>query len=193
MIKQNLIIYSIPILSEILKELENDIEYSIIDVSNDEQLSKEELSKSLILTDGKHNKFVNAIKLDFPIKISKLIEKINIQFIKLSTKEKSNISIGKFTIDLNARLLSLNSKNIFLTEKEINLLIFLSNSKGSISSNSKGSISINKLQEQLWGYKNQVETHTVETHIHRLRKKIFKEFKKDDFILSNKNGYYLNK
>ncbi len=185
MIKQNLIIYSIPILSEILKELENDIEYSIIDVSNDEQLSKEELSKSLILTDGKHNKFVNAIKLDFPIKISKLIEKINIQFIKLSTKEKSNISIGKFTIDLNARLFSLNSKNIFLTEKEINLLIFLSNSKGSIS--------INKLQEQLWGYKNQVETHTVETHIHRLRKKIFKEFKKDDFILSNKNGYYLNK
>ena len=185
MIKQNLIIYSIPILSEILKELENDIEYSIIEVSNNEQLNKKELSKCLILTNRKNSKFSNVIKLDFPIKISKLIEKINIQFIKLSTKEKANVSIGEFTIDLNSRLLSLNSNKISLTEKEINLLIFLRNSEGSTS--------INRLQEEVWGYKNQVETHTVETHIHRLRKKIFKEFKKDDFILSNKNGYYLNK
>jgi len=184
-IKQNLVIYSIPILTEILKEIEDDIEYSIIDVSNDDELNNKEISKCLILTNRKLIKYANAIKLDFPIKISKLVEKINIQLIKLGTKEKANVSIGKFTIDLNARQLSLNSNNISLTEKEINLLIFLSNSKVSIS--------INTLQEEVWGYKNQVETHTVETHIHRLRKKIFKEFKEDNFILSNKSGYYLNK
>ena len=185
MIKQNLSIYSIPILHEILKELENEIDYNVMEISSESQFKNKELSHCLILTEKKNNKFDNTISIDFPIKLSKLIEKINIQFIKLRTKEKSNITIGKFSIDLNSRLLSLNSNSISLTEKEVDLIIFLSNSKKSIS--------INNLQEKVWGYKNQVETHTVETHIHRLRKKISKEFKKDDFILSDKIGYFLNK
>ena len=82
-------------------------------------------------------------------------------------------------------MLKLNSDSISLTEKEINLIIFLNNSRNSVN--------VDKLQKEVWGYNNKIETHTVETHIHRLRKKILKEFKKDDFILSNKNGYYINK
>lgn len=128
---------------------------------------------------------MNTIQLDFPCKISKLIEKVNITFIKLKTKEKASVSVGKYDIDLNARLLKLNSDSISLTEKEINLIIFLNNSRNSVN--------VDKLQKEVWGYNNKIETHTVETHIHRLRKKILKEFKRDDFILSNKNGYYLNK
>ncbi len=185
MIKQNLIIYSNPILYDILKELENETEYNIYEISSDKQLNSEEFSQNLVLTNKKNSKILNSIELEFPLKISKLIEKVNIKFIKLKTKEKASISLGKYEIDLNARLLNLNSKSISLTEKEINLILFLNNSKDSVS--------INKLQEEVWGYKNETETHTVETHIHRLRKKIFNEFKREDFILSNKSGYYLNK
>lgn len=185
MIKQNLIIYSNPILYEILKELENEIVYNIEEISTDRQFDNKEFSQYLVLTNKKTNKFLNTIQLDFPVKISKLIEKVNVQFIKLKTKEKASVSLGKYEIDLNSRLLNLNSNSISLTEKEINLIIFLNNSTNPVS--------IIKLQEEVWGYKNETETHTVETHIHRLRKKILYEFKRDDFILSNKDGYYLNK
>ncbi len=185
MIKQNLIIYSNPILYEILKELENEIEYNLSEISSEEQLSSEEISHNLVLTNKKNSEIINSIEFKFPLKISKLIEKVNIEFIKLKTKEKANVSLGNYEIDLNARLLKLNSNSVYLTEKEISLILFLNKSKESVS--------INKLQEEVWGYKSETETHTVETHIHRLRKKILNEFKRDDFILSNKSGYYLKK
>tara|TARA_B100000674_G_scaffold62235_1_gene43183 strand:+ start:310 stop:867 length:558 start_codon:yes stop_codon:yes gene_type:complete len=185
MIKQNLIIYSNPILYEILKEIENEIEYNVEEFLSDKQLSGEESSQNIVLTNKKKGKILNSIELNFPLKVSKLIEQVNIQFIKLKTKEKASLSLGEYEIDLNSRLLNLNSKSVFLTEKEINLIIFLKNSKSSVS--------INKLQEEVWGYKSETETHTVETHIHRLRKKILNELQRDDFILSNKSGYYLNK
>ena len=185
MIKQSLIIYSNLILYEILKELENEIKYKIEEISTDKELSNKEISEYLVITDKKNHKFLNEVQLDFPCKISKLIEKVNIKFIKLKTKEKASVSVGEFDIDLNARLLNFNSESISLTEKEINLIMFLNNSKNPVS--------VYKLQKEVWSYKNKIETHTVETHIHRLRKKILKEFKKEDFILSNKSGYYLNK
>ena len=183
MIKQNLIIYSNPILYDILKELEKEINYNVEQILSETELDNKELSECLILSSKQGNKFLNEIKLEFPLTISKLIEKVNIQFIKLKTKEKSSMFLGKYEIDLNSRMLNLNSNSISLTEKEINLLIFLSKSKDPVS--------INKLQEEVWSYKNEVETHTVETHIHRLRKKILNELKRDDFILSDKRGYYL--
>ena len=185
MIKQSLIIYSNLILYEILKELENEIKYKIEEISTDNELSNKKISEYLVLTDKKNHKFLNAVQLDLPCKITKLIEKVNIKFIKLKTKEKASVSVGEFDIDLNARLLNFNSESISLTEKEINLIMFLNNSKNPVS--------VYKLQKEVWSYKNKIETHTVETHIHRLRKKILKEFKKEDFILSNKSGYYLNK
>ena len=185
MIKQSLIIYSNLILYEILKELENEIKYKIEEISTDKELSNKEISEYLVLTDKKNHKFLNAVQLDLPCKITKLIEKVNIKFIKLKTKEKASVSVGEYDIDLNARLLNFNSESISLTEKEINLIMFLNNSKNPVS--------VYKLQKEVWSYKNKIETHTVETHIHRLRKKILKEFKKEDFILSNKSGYYLNK
>ena len=68
-----------------------------------------------------------------------------------------------------------------MTEKEINTIIFLSKSKNPVS--------INELQESVWGYKSHMETHTVETHIHRLRKKILTTFNDSKLIVNNKNGY----
>ena len=105
--------------------------------------------------------------------------------MKLKTKEQSAIFIGEYSINLNARTLEFKNDVIHLTEKEVNLIIYLNNSKKSVN--------IENLQSEVWGFKNQLESHTVETHIHRLRKKILNKFNKNNLILSNKNGYFLNK
>ena len=68
-----------------------------------------------------------------------------------------------------------------LTEKEMKIITFLNNSKGPVT--------INKLQSEVWGYKSKLETHTVETHVYRLRKKVEKKFNDKFFIISLKNGY----
>ena len=70
-----------------------------------------------------------------------------------------------------------------MTEKEINTIIFLSKSIEPVS--------IDELQEKVWSYQSNIETHTVETHIYRLRKKILNSFKDSEFIISKKNGYQI--
>ena len=185
MIKQNIAIYSIPILYNILKELEDELNYDIIFVPNKAALDKINFSSVLLLTDKKNLNQVNILELNFPLKISKLVEKINIQFMKFKSKENSNFSIGNYMLNLNSRELILDLKVLNLTEKEVNLIMFLNKSSDPVN--------VERLQFEVWGYGNKLETHTVETHIHRLRKKIFDKFKKDNFILNAKNGYYLNK
>ena len=71
-----------------------------------------------------------------------------------------------------------------LTEKEANIIIYLSDSKKIVD--------IKQLQSKVWGYNSKLETHTVETHIYRLRKKILECFKDKNFIISKKNGYEIN-
>ena len=73
------------------------------------------------------------------------------------------------------------SKSLQLTEKEMKIISFLKNFEAPIS--------IRKLQSEVWGYKSKLETHTVETHVYRLRKKVEKKFNDKSFIISFKNGY----
>ncbi len=185
MIKQNLVIYSIPILFKILKEIEKEVNFNVMSVSNVKDFDLQNFSDYLILVEKKKLPYNNVLELNLPIKISKLIEKINIEFIKLKSKEQSAIFIGKYRVNLNARTLEFGNDIIYLTEKEVNLIIYLNNSNKSVN--------IKNLQSDVWGFKNHLETHTVETHIHRLRKKILNKFNKNDFILSDKKGYFLKK
>ena len=85
---------------------------------------------------------------------------------------------------LNSRELISANNTIKLTEKETNIIIYLSQSSDPVS--------IDQLQFNVWGYQSKLETHTVETHIYRLRKKILKQFNDKNFILSHKNGYKIN-
>ena len=78
----------------------------------------------------------------------------------------------------------LNNLKLKLTEKEINTITYLSKQNKPIS--------INELQEKVWSYHSDMETHTVETHIYRLRKKISVSFNDNEFIVSKKNGYQIN-
>ena len=183
MIKQNLAIYSIPILYKILKELETDLNYNIVYISDKKKLENHDLSNFLVISEKENFQFNNFLQIHFPLKIYKLIEKINIQFIRFKSKENSNINIGKYILNTNSRTITMNSNIVNLTEKEVNLILYLHNSTKPVN--------IKTLQIKVWGYKNSLETHTVEAHIHRLRKKILSTFNLDNLIASKKDGYYL--
>ena len=75
------------------------------------------------------------------------------------------------------------NKKLKLTEKEINTITYLSKSEKPVS--------VDELQEKVWSYQSDIETHTVETHIYRLRKKILNTFNDNNFITSEKNGYQI--
>ena len=113
-----------------------------------------------------------------------MIEQLNVQFIKISYDNQSKINIKNYTVNLNSRIITSKNIDLKLTEKEIDIILFLNNNK--IPKN------IDTLQNKVWGYSAKLETHAVETHVYRLRKKIKDRFKDDNFIISYKNGYSIS-
>ena len=183
---QNLIVYRFNLLYLILKELEEDINFRIIEISDEKSLINEinNLNNYLIITKKQILKFNNQFILSqLPIKIFKIIEKLNIEFLKQQFVEQSKVIINDYTIDINAREMFSKNVKLKLTEKEINTIIYLSKVNKPIS--------IDELQTKVWDYHSDIETHTVETHIYRLRKKISKNFLDDNFIISKNNGYQI--
>jgi DNA-binding response OmpR family regulator len=184
--KQNLIIFKQDKLYEIIKELEKNLNFNIFNVSAENDLENKlaNLSNYLIITQkkliGRNNQFLFN---KTPVKLLKLIEKINIQFLKQHFIEKSELSIGKYYLDLNSRELILKDKVLKLTEKESSIIIYLNKNDDVVD--------ITQLQSEVWGHHSKLETHTVETHIYRLRKKVFKTFEDNNFIISKKNGYQI--
>ena len=120
---------------------------------------------------------------ELPNRIDKIIDKINIHLIKQKYSLQSNLKIGEYSLDLNSRTIFKNQKKLNLTEREIDILIFLSKQKEPQK--------IDILQNKVWNYSSNLETHTVETHIYRLRKKIKDTFNDDNFIISKKDGYII--
>tara|TARA_B100000989_G_scaffold285593_1_gene253455 strand:- start:800 stop:1363 length:564 start_codon:yes stop_codon:yes gene_type:complete len=187
MIDSNLVIYKQPILFKILAELEQDLNFKILEVNNEKLLEQQiqKLDNYIIITKKKFFNISQQLVFNqYPVKVSKLVEKINVEFMKKNFEKQSQITINNYTIDLNARELFSNTIKLKLTEKEINTIIYMSKSKKSVS--------INDLEKNVWKYQPDIETHTVETHIYRLRKKILKTFKDKNFILSKKNGYQIS-
>ena len=183
---QNIIVYRFNSLYQILKELEENINFRIIEISNEKSLINEikNLNNYLIITKKQILKFNNQFILSqLPIKIFKIIEKLNIEFLKQQFVEQSQVIINDYTIDINAREMFSKNIKLKLTEKEVNTIIYLSKVNKPIS--------INELQTKVWDYHSDIETHTVETHIYRLRKKISKSFLDDNFIISRNNGYQI--
>jgi len=184
---QNLIIYKFDVLYHILKELEEDLNLKILQIKNDKILNVEikNLDHYLILTKKKDLNLKNSIFLEgFPLKINKLIEKLNIEFLKIKFNQQSKIHINNYTIDLNSRKISFKNLELKLTEKEINTILYLSKKKQPIN--------IKELEKVVLKYQLEIETHTVETHIYRLRKKIFNTFRDQNFLISRKEGYLIN-
>ena len=185
--KQNLIIFKFNFLYEIFKELDENINLKIHFAANEKILNEKinYCESYIILTKKEINGFTNQFLIEkFPFNFFKLIEKLNIQFLKNQYNDKSELKIGKYKINLNSRELLENKVVLKLTEKEIDIINYLLKSQKIVS--------IDELQSKVWGYNSKLETHTVETHIYRLRKKIFKIFNNQNFILSKKKGYKIN-
>ena len=183
---QNLIIYKFSSLYHILEELGLDLNFEVSFIDNENSLNSKikNLDNYLIITNKKFSEIDNQFILEnTPIKIFKLVEKINVKFLKLQFNNQSAVKINNYNVDLNSREMKINNTQLKLTEKEINKIIYLSKSKKPVS--------INELQENVWSYQSDMETHTVETHIYRLRKKILNTFNDNEFIISKKNGYQI--
>ena len=183
---QKLIIYEFEELYKILLEINNDENLIIKKASKNDILDFISQPNTLILTQKKISSLENQIIFDgFPVPILKLLEKINTQFLKINFNKTSDIMIGSYKFNLNSREMSQSNLKLKLTEKEINSIIYLFNSKDVVK--------IDELQSKVWGYQPELETHTVETHIYRLRKKILQKFNDENFILTNKSGYEIVK
>ena len=183
---QNLIIYKLTSLYHILDELDLDLNFKISFIDNKNSLNHELNNQNnyLIISNEKQPDINNQIVLEnSPINIFKLIEKINIKFLKLQFNSQSSVKVNNYIINLNSREMLTNSTKLKLTEKEINTIVYLSKSNKPVS--------INELQKKVWNYQSDMETHTVETHIYRLRKKILNIFNDEEFIVSKKNGYQI--
>ena len=136
-----------------------------------------------LIISNKQTNYKNQILLDSPLKITQLMEKINLKVLKINFSLNSNISIGRYKLNLNSKEIFYNNIKLDLTEQEVKILFYLSNSNVAVK--------IEKLQKDIWGYGENLETHTVETHIYRLRKKFLNIFKDDQFILSVKSSYFI--
>ena len=183
---QNLIIYNFNSLYHILEEIGLDLNFNIISVDNENSLNEQvsNLNNYLVISNKNHLNITNQFVLDkTPINIFKLIEKINIEFLKIQFNSQSEMKVNNYIIDLNSREMLANNKKLKLTEKEINTITYLSKSDKPVS--------IDELQEEVWSYQSDMETHTVETHIYRLRKKIKDKFEDENFIKSLKDGYQI--
>ena len=181
---QTLVIYDFQILYEILKEIENHFNFNLLSIKKKAELDLINFDNYLVISDKKLNNIENQIIINqFPVDISKLIESVNIKFLKKKYNQQSEIELGIYKLDLNSRKIFNKEKSLDLTEREANIIIFLNNSNKPVK--------ISKLQTEVWGHNSKLETHTVETHIYRLRKKISNIFNDNNFIKSSKSGYII--
>jgi len=139
------------------------------------------ISKSAIST----NKLLGELKeqLNMPFTILDFEKKVISLIAKSEFKKNSLINLNGYIIDKNERKIKKNNLELQLSEKEINFLILFSKTKEAISRN--------LVLKNVWNYSEETETHTVETHIHRLRKKILEKFGDNTFIKNNDKGYYI--
>ncbi len=213
MVKQIINIICIPILYNILDEIKDNLSFKIANFNNEDEFlkflneNKTDYKKFFIITTIRKKNFFlkknfnikniffflennseqnfdpNYNIFKYPIEIYNLIEKINIQLIKQKYDFQSKIKLKNYSLDLNSRTITKNRINLKLTEREMDIILFLNDSKKPQK--------INVLQNQVWKYLSKLETHTVETHIYRLRKKMNDNFKDDNFIISSDAGYFI--
>ena len=195
MIKQNIFIVNFDLLYEILEEIKDNLSFNIVKFNKVEDFLKSpNLSSNDLLISQRSNlnsllnKGVNKDHIlffeDIPISINKIIELINIQLIKLRFNHQSKFRIKQYELNLNSKFFSNGSTSIKLTEKEIEIILYLNDTKKKHD--------VLDLQKNIWKYSEEIETHTVETHIYRLRKKISNKFNDENFILSDKSGYFID-
>ena len=207
MIKYNIILVECNPLYQILFEIKNNFLFEIKNFIL-KDLNKTDLTNSIILSKFIHKDYLlknenidkkkiifllkknenfdkinNTQYIFYPLNVYDLVEKINTELIKQKYNDQSFIKVLNYSLDINSRIISNDAGRLKLTEREVDIILFLNDHKKPQK--------VNALQNQVWKYSSELETHTVETHIYRLRKKIIDKFKDDNFILSDENGYFI--
>ena len=195
MISQNVFIVNYNSLYEILDEIKENLSFKITKFENEDEFRKNKNfdEKNILIISNSKNKLIvnqnisekNLLIFDIlPLAINKIIELINLKLIKLKFNNQSKINIKNYELNLNSKFFSKEGLSIKLTEKEIEIILYLYQNKTKHN--------VMDLQKNIWHYSSDMETHTVETHVYRLRKKISDRFKDENFILSEKNGYFID-
>ena len=194
MVNQKLYIINLSNFYDIISELKEHISYEISKFDNKEIFFDKYKSESisvensiLVVHEKEYNFFVRnmnedqIIKFKPPVNIFTFIENLNVRFIQKKYQDQSNVNVKDFFLDINSRELKKGKLSLKLTERETDMILFLNNSNKPVN--------VETLEKEIWQHSSELETHTVETHIYRLRKKIKDEFNNDDLIKSNKYGY----
>ncbi len=181
---KTLFVYNSPKLFEILDEIKSylNMEVYYFDDKSYKKTYLDEGENYIVISDNPSKEIENLLVIESPEKILKIIERINLNYLKIKFNKQSHFKIGRYILDLNSRTLSYEKKFLDLTEKESDMLIFINKNK---------KVSLKKLQENVWKYASNLETHTVETHVYRLRKKILKIFNDSSLIKNDRDGYFI--
>ena len=194
MVNQKLYIINLSNFYDIIKELQEHIDYELLKFDNKEIFFDKYKSESistknsiLVVHEKEYGFFVKninedqIIKFKPPVNIFTFIENLNVKFIQKKYQDQSNVNVKDFFLDINSRKLKKGKSSLKLTERETDMILFLNKSKKPVN--------VETLEKEIWQHSSELETHTVETHIYRLRKKIKAEFGSDELIISNKDGY----
>ena len=192
MSKSAVYILNFKVLYNIIYEIKNFFNFDLFDFENEKDLLNEQKKRGdrnfiILTTENFDNNLIDKkqiIKIEnYPFNLFSLVEKINSNLLMQQYDFQSNINIKEYTLNINSRVVSSKNNKLKLTEREIEIILFLKKHKNPIN--------INVLQKEVWGYAEDSETHTVETHVYRLRKKIKKTFDDQNFIQSDKKGYFI--
>ena len=155
---------------------------ALLDKKNNEILNDNNCLKVCAFNTKKLSSDYDAY-LELPASLKEINDTVENVAAKKIFSNNSSIQIKKYILNKNEKKLYKNNDQIILTEKEIQLLeLFLGNKKP---------ISKDKILSSVWNYSTDADTHTVETHIYRLRKKINEKFSDENFIINTKDGYSL--
>jgi len=206
--KKNLTIFGTKNLNNSLEEIKEDLEFSFFYFESDKLNESILSSASAIIVDSStcedktSMSIVNKIfdkpillledqnfktkckyddKISLPLNFNELKDKIVHLITSYKFNENSSIVIKKYTLNKNEKKLKNESVFIIITEREVQLIELLFNEKKSLTKKD--------ILKKIWKYADAADTHTVETHIYRLRKKIFDKFHDENFIINSKLGY----
>ena len=192
MSKSAVYIYNFKVLYNIISEIKNFFNFDLFNNESEQSILEEQKKRDdpgfIVITKDKlkikniNNKQIIMVE-SYPLNLLTLIEKINSSLLMQQYNFQSNIIINDYLLNLNSRIMAFKNNKLKLTEREIQIILFLKNQNQPIN--------INILQKEVWGYAEESETHTVETHIYRLRKKIKNSFYDQNFIKSSKKGYFI--
>ncbi len=178
-------IYKSESLYKVLHELSSDLKLNFVKIDNIKNLSKD-LQNSCIISSVKldENKQSILIYNKKPTSINKILQDINTILLRKKFFNQSKFFIGNYLLNLNSRIISKDGKELKLTEREVDIITYIYNKKQNVT--------IKELQSSVWKYTNDLETHTVETHVHRVKKKFKDIFKDEKFVKSTNHGYVIN-